>query len=591
MLVFAFDRDWTVDVNPHPRYEAVPLEWVQHLAHETDHAVYAIGNQDLADEAAIPGVVDIVGRHPDHWDEWLGSKQPDGYYEQFPLRRERLSLIADLHPDADGHIVIDDLDLSDVEGWQHYHAWEFVPAVRQGDIDPNLPWAGEPVVDGGLPTIAGIIPSDADHLRRFLSEQDRTPAFEITYLDDAAEHTRLCWDIEPLLGSYDWAVAPQLRCTPLDPAAESFSVEAESVERLSVVRPSPDQFLAPAETQAEEALALARLADVNPEVVPVSAILSLLDQPDEDAVRDRDALTALQRVAATRPDECLPAIPILKSILAHDPEHGTAAALTTLGHIGEEDAADIGALADSIAPYLDAEDETIRREAAHCIAVIAADYPEDVADTHMELVEIVREGDDALGHAVDALVGISEESPLALEPAVLRLGEVLRDSSVATRVRMQATIAFRNLATVKPALGMDVMDDVAAVFDAEDYRLRNNALALTFDIAEYHTDVVIPYVDDIAEFLTADDAYTRTNASGTLACVAGDFPDAVAHLVPTLIDCLEDDDHRVRENACWALGHLKASEAASTLEDRLQDEPNEAVRNRAAWALSEIKPI
>ncbi|QCC51413.1 HEAT repeat domain-containing protein [Halapricum salinum] len=590
MLIFAFDRDWTVDVNPHPHHEAVPLEWVRHLAHETDHAVYAIGNQELTEEAAIPGVVDIVGRHPDHWDEWLGSKQPDGYYEQFPLRRERLSLIADLHPDADGYIVIDDLDLSDVEGWQHYHAWDFVPAVRQGDIDPDLPWAGEPVADGGMPTIAGIIPSGADHLRRFLREQDRTPAFEITSLDDGVERTWLCWDVEPLLGSYGRAVAPQLRCTPLDPAAESFSVAADSVEKLSVVRPSPDQFLAPAETQAEEAIALARLAAVNPDAVPVSAILTLLDQPDEDAARDRDALTALQRVAATRPDECLPAIPILKSILTSDSEHGTAAALATLGHIGEEDAADIAPLADSIAPYLDAEDETIRREAAHCIAAIAAEYPDDVAETQMELVEIVRDGGAALGHAVDALVQISEEFPLALEPAVLPLGEVLRDSSVATRVRIQATLAFRNLATEKLTLAVDVMDDVAAVFDADDYRLRNNALALTFDFAEYQADLVKPYVDDIAAFLTEDDAYTRTNASGTLARVAGDFPDAVAHLTPTVIDCLSDDDHRVRENACWALGYLQASEAEAALKDRL-DDPADDVRDKAAWALSEIHPL
>lgn len=30
MIVLAFDRDWTVDVNPHPNREAVPLEWVRH---------------------------------------------------------------------------------------------------------------------------------------------------------------------------------------------------------------------------------------------------------------------------------------------------------------------------------------------------------------------------------------------------------------------------------------------------------------------------------------------------------------------------------------------------------------------------------
>ena len=124
MPVFAFDRDQTVNINPHPRHDAVPLEWVRHLAHNTPYAVYAIGNQTLAEEAAIPGVVDIVGRHPDDWGEWLGEKQPDGRYEQVPLRRERLSRIADRRPGADGYVVVDDLDLSDVNGWENYHARE-----------------------------------------------------------------------------------------------------------------------------------------------------------------------------------------------------------------------------------------------------------------------------------------------------------------------------------------------------------------------------------------------------------------------------------------------------------------------------------
>ncbi len=160
MLVFAFDRDWTVDVNPHPHHEAVPLEWVRHLAHETGHAVYAIGNQDLADEAAIPGVVDVVGRHPDEWDEWLGEKTPSGRYEQFPLRRERLRLIEDLHQAAEGYVVVDDLDLSDVDEWEHYHAWEFVPAVEQHDIDVDLPVSHDPVPDGGVSTVLGSDPTD-----------------------------------------------------------------------------------------------------------------------------------------------------------------------------------------------------------------------------------------------------------------------------------------------------------------------------------------------------------------------------------------------------------------------------------------------
>ena len=65
MPVFAFDRDQTVNINPHPRHDAVPLEWVRHLAHNTPYSVYATGNQTLAAEAAIPGVVDISGRPSD----------------------------------------------------------------------------------------------------------------------------------------------------------------------------------------------------------------------------------------------------------------------------------------------------------------------------------------------------------------------------------------------------------------------------------------------------------------------------------------------------------------------------------------------
>jgi hypothetical protein len=140
MYVFAFDRDWTVDVNPPPDRRAVPLSWVRTLAHDSPHEVFAIGNQDLTEEAAIPGVVDIVGRHAEaDWMNTLGDKQRDGYYESFPTRRERLQLLADIFPDVDDHIVVDDLDLSDVDGWTHYHAWDFVPAVERGDLDlPHL---------------------------------------------------------------------------------------------------------------------------------------------------------------------------------------------------------------------------------------------------------------------------------------------------------------------------------------------------------------------------------------------------------------------------------------------------------------------
>jgi len=281
MLVFAFDRDWTVDVNPHPHRDAVPLEWVRHLAHETDHAVYAIGNQMLADEAAIPGVVDIVGHHSDDWEEWLGEKQPDGYYEQFPTRRERLALIADLHPTADDYIVVDDIDLRDVDGWGHYHAWEFVPAVERGEIDPTLPWARDPVPDGGFPTAAGIMPVDSSDLRSFLDEHSDAPAYELTYTDGDDEKTQLFWRVSQYAVWLEQPSArPAIQCTPLDPGGDPFIVDLEAIEMLSVVDPPSEAFTSRATTPTEKATALRRLADAKPEMVRVSSVLSLLDRED-----------------------------------------------------------------------------------------------------------------------------------------------------------------------------------------------------------------------------------------------------------------------------------------------------------------------
>lgn len=139
MIVFAFDRDWTVDVNPHPDQESVPLEWVRHLAHKTRYPVYATGSRLLGEEADIPDVVDIVHRHPDDSERWLGEPTRGKTTEKVPNRSERLSLLADLHPSADRFIVVDDLDLSYVPDWEHYYPEEFVDAVRAGTLPLDPP--------------------------------------------------------------------------------------------------------------------------------------------------------------------------------------------------------------------------------------------------------------------------------------------------------------------------------------------------------------------------------------------------------------------------------------------------------------------
>lgn len=138
MFVLAFDRDWTVDLNPHPNRDAVPLEWVTCWAHDTTHEVWAIGNQDLVDEAEIPGIVELVRRS--YGDiEKLGAQDEDGYYEWWPTRERRLELLAELFPDATGYIVVDDIDLSHVEGWDHHTGWDFRELVENGSLPLQHP--------------------------------------------------------------------------------------------------------------------------------------------------------------------------------------------------------------------------------------------------------------------------------------------------------------------------------------------------------------------------------------------------------------------------------------------------------------------
>ena len=592
-IVFAFDRDWTVDVNPHPRHEAVPLDWVRHLAHDTRHAVYAIGNQDLADEAAIPGVVDVVGRHPDDWERWLGEKQPNGRYERFPSRHDRLGLIADLHPDADRYVVVDDLDLGDVDGWEHYHAWEFVPLVRAGEIDPDLPWAREAVTDGGRSPTAGITPASPDQLASFLEYYGDAPGFELTYTDEQGDEgeqrTQLLSDIRFVKRTLERpSVRAVVKCVPIGPKAESFSLPAEVVDHLATVDPDPELFTAGAETPVEKAVGLRRLAGSKPEAVRVSEVLPLLDTEDRPPRQERAALQALTDVAAVRPSDCTPALPIVRSLLDEEPE-APGPTLGVIRAIGEAEPAAVAPLVSVIVPYLDRPSGRVRREAAHCLANVAAEYPEDVTDAVPGLETLVEDGLPGQTHAVYVFTRVADEHPDEVKPVADTLATVVGDESLPDRVRLNATGALGRVVGEYPSVGVDIVDEAIALTDAEDPKLRNNAVGLIADVARVHTDVVEPHVEAIAPLLTVDDTYTRINASGALSRVAEDFPGSVRDLSGEFIDLLTDDSPAVRENACWGLGYLQASEAEEDLRRRVREDESEEVRSRASWALSRLE--
>ena len=159
MIVFAFDRDSTVDVNPpDDGSPAVPLDWVMHLAHHTEHEVWATGNQQLVAEADIPGDDAAVAAYIDRWGDPAAHIEarptpnlevqviddphpPDPdlttavyRYETEdirPTRQQRIRLVGALFPDADRYVAVDNRYLGFVEGWEHYLCWELVEEISE----------------------------------------------------------------------------------------------------------------------------------------------------------------------------------------------------------------------------------------------------------------------------------------------------------------------------------------------------------------------------------------------------------------------------------------------------------------------------
>jgi hypothetical protein len=435
---------------------------------------------------------------------------------------------------------------------------------------------------------AGIAPASASSLRRFLADCDReTATFEVSIADGQPDATRYCWSASVVDGNDGTS---RLRCLPLAPGEQSFHVAVDDIRRLSVVDLPPERFLGAAETQSERATAYRRLATVAPETVPVSKPLGLLDRRDATDVVQRDATRALREIAQSRPTDCAPAVPVLRSWLDSASFAGTADALATLRAIGEEDPEAIATATRSVVPALSSSDAKARRAAAGCVAALASEFPEDVVDTVPDLATIAEETSETASLAVTGLSRVAAAHPDEVRPHAATLRAILLDDTRSDAARLSASAAIGRLLTVDLDLGADLVEDLVSVLEDGDGRLRGNVAGLLCDVAMVHTDVVAPHADALATLLDADETYARVNASGALGRVAADVPESVEPHHDAFVDLLVDEDERVRENACWALGRIGTAETRETLEAIARTDDHEHVRRRASWAVTNIEP-
>lgn len=572
MAVLAFDRDWTVDVNPHPSKEAVPLEWVQYWAKETDHEVWAIGNQDLVEEAGIPGIEEAIRRRDGDCSA-LGEQDEAGDYEWWPEREERLTILADLFPDADDYIVIDDLDLAHVDGWRHYHAWEFVPAVYTGAVGvgppPDVALSSSETLDSDA-AVRDVLVSG------FL--------FELTYLDDGTERTNLVTQFDP-----DRPARTGLRGPPTFWFETVGNGQEISVRLPDLVDLQPIPFDGIPEPLTGQVVArLADTIETEPWRIPAGMIRASLDDA-LDAADERRRVDALElsHHALRNHDAAFNAIadPTFELLRRVDAEVGSAVLASVARH-AENDPTALEPYVSDLVSMLDPDSE-YRRGAAKCLMEVAETSPAATVDAVPALASVAdsTEGE-ARRFAIYALSQIAAGYPEQVYPAVETLVEAL--GAADDTVQTNASTALGRITSAYPDAAEPIVADIVELLDADAKRVRNNAVGLLGDVAQQYPAVVIEYADAIAALLDDANIQARINASIALNRAGEADPDAVRAHQDRIEAALDDASPDVRANVCLLIGNAEVSVPMHRLRDLRSEDPSETVREHASWAIQQL---
>ncbi|QSG02945.1 HEAT repeat domain-containing protein [Natranaeroarchaeum sulfidigenes] len=572
MYVLAFDRDWTVDLNPHPRREAVPLEWVRYWAHEANHEVWAIGNQDLVEEADIPGTVESIRRRDGHVDA-LGEQDDYGEYEWWPERKERLRILAELFPDAEGYIVVDDLDLGHVDGWEHYHAWDFVEHVRQGQLGLSAPPSTDLSPDGGF--------ESGDAVREVLANGY---VFELTHRTDGERKTHLVTHFEPDRPSMTPLKGPPAFWFEPVGNGERVSVRLPEVEAL---QPVPYERLADPLSGAAFA-AVRKQLEEDPASVDKATLQTMLTDAATDAVNvdRREALRLAITTVESRADARKVAVDTTFVLLSEEPTALDRAALQALHEAATSEPAVLTDHVGDLAAYA-SQDSMYQQAATRCLMELAEADPASVLDAVPALeAAATAETEATQSYAVYALSRVAGAHPEEVFPAIDALIEAMQSEDETTQTN--ALAALGKIASDYPDAAEPTVDELVAVLDCDAKRVRNNAVGLLGDLAQEHPAVVIEYADQIAAQLEDDNIQARVNASIALQRAGEADPAAIRAQQDRLEAALEDPSPEVRANVCSLIGNAYVSVPIETLAEMKENDLDETVRERAGWAISRL---
>ena len=322
------------------------------------------------------------------------------------------------------------------------------------------------------------------------------------------------------------------------------------------------------------------------ETFDLPSVLAQLDT--QESAEQRAAVETIRGALSDSPDACLPTVPKLRSLL-EQPElefHETIAAC--LADLASESPADVVPSTDKIvAVAADQPDRPATRELLRCLANVAVDRPDVVADHAETIATILEQRQGVTPEGLDLVQQLSIDHPAAVEPAFPVLTGALATDPEAYGPR--ALSALGRLAhSETPLPTLDFLEEAMAFVDHEDDSLRNNAIGCLADIAQHRPAAVEPAIADIAAVLDHDDPGTRANATVVVARLAEETGRIVDAAREPVLESLGDDHERVRANACVAIGHARLEPATERLKALAREDPDRSVRERADWALDRV---
>lgn len=188
----------------------------------------------------------------------------------------------------------------------------------------------------------------------------------------------------------------------------------------------------------------------------------------------------------------------------------------------------------------------------------------------------------------DALERIREtidDQPERCLPTVPKLRAMLEGAE--PEFHRQVAYCLAELAEASPTDVAPSVDAIASfVADHDGSAATADLLRCLAAVARERPTLLVDHLDGVASHLESDVPAVRAHAALVLARVAKaeslDLPRE------RLLALLRDGDAHVRENACTAVGYGNVSSARERLETLARDDPDPAVRERAAWALERL---